>query len=322
MKMNLTKMSLLSVVMMTTVTILSSNNILFSWMMLEMNMISFMPILTKSKKMNEQSMKYFIIQSSSSSIMLMSILMNSMIEYPLNLSIMLISSMLMKIGMMPFHTWLIPLMQSMTWENCIIMSTWQKISPTILMTQMINMKQMIIPMCISLMIAPMSAMNQSSLKKIMAYSSISNSPWMISSLMYSKQQFMMFMMIYSTLTLMTMKKMKEHKLMFINQISMEKDKPKLSMMILMLSISGMPPLVGFTPKWLILQSNLLYSVTLSISMILSSMISTFVYMKMMSNFMMNSSTKKKTKKSKMKKDNSIIFNILGLPMMMMVLSVG
>nr|UVV36449.1 NADH dehydrogenase subunit 2 [Nogodinidae sp.] len=323
MKMNLTKMSMLMMMIMSTMMILSSNNMLFSWMSMEINLIVFMPLITKSKKMTDQSMKYFIVQSLSSSMMLMSMLINSTIEYPINSSIMLMTSMLMKTGMIPFHLWMISMMQSMTWENCLLFSTWQKIAPTIMMSQIMSMKSMMLPMILSLLYAPISAMKQLSTKKIMAYSSISNSTWMILSAMMSKMMFMMFMWLYSMLNMILMKTFKMKNIMFINQMNkMNTKNSKMSMIMNMMSISGMPPLAGFFPKWMILQTMSSISMTMSTSMIISSMMSTFIYMKMTSIIVMESSTKKKSlKKEKMLIETSITLNMLGMPAFLILKSI-
>nr|AEO18314.1 NADH dehydrogenase subunit 2 [Ricania marginalis] len=321
MKMNLTKMLMMMTMIMSATSALSSSSMLMTWMMMEINLMAFLPIMTKSKIMKDQPMKYLIIQSLASSTMLMSILLNSMNESPLSISLMLMGSMLMKMGLMPFHMWVPMIMNSMSWQNCFIMITWQKIIPTIIISQMLKMSLMMLPMCLTLVLSPVIAMNQTSMKKIMSYSSMSNSPWMITSMMNSKSQFMTFFLIYTTINLMIMKKMKEMNLIFINQMKMEKPMKKLSMIVNMLSMSGMPPMMGFFPKWMILQSTIKFSLTLSVSMILSSMISTFIYVKMISPMILSmNSNKKINKKEETKKDNDINMNIMGTLILMMTKS--
>nr|WOW99087.1 NADH dehydrogenase subunit 2 [Paravarcia sp.] len=318
MKLNLTKLTMMIFIIMSTTMMMSSNNIFYSWMSMEINMISFLPLLTKSKKMSDQPMKYFIIQSVASSMMLMSILINSMIETPINLSNMLMISMLMKMGMMPFHLWMVNTMQSMTWTNCMLLSTLQKIAPTMIISQTMTIMMTIMPTMLSMFMAPIAAMNQTSTKSIMAYSSISNSPWMIMSMMMSKQMFLMFFFMYSMLTIMTMKKMKESNIMFINQMTSKSMKKKINLIILILSMSGMPPMLGFLPKWMILEKMMLSSMLIPMMMILSSMTSTFIYMKMISMMVMMSKMTKKTNKEKMEKNFELWINMLGLPMMMIL----
>nr|YP_011014810.1 NADH dehydrogenase subunit 2 [Gergithoides gibbosus]WQB38491.1 NADH dehydrogenase subunit 2 [Gergithoides gibbosus] len=321
MKINMSKTLFLMVMMITVMMMMSSNNIMILWMSMEINMISFLPILTKSKKSMDQPMKYFIIQSVSSSIMLMSTMLNTMTELPLDSSLVLMTSMLMKMGMMPFHLWLPSTMQKITWENCMILSTIQKIPPVLILNQIIKFKMMILPMVLSSILGSIAAINQVSFKKIMAYSSISNSTWMISSIFFSKQMFLVFMMVYSMLTITIMKKMKTENIMYMNQMNTMKKDSKLNFTINMMSLSGIPPLLGFLPKWFILQNMIQFSSFMSIVMILSSCISTFIYMKIASMMMIEMTITKKMKKEKSMYNISMMMNLTGIPMMIMLKSI-
>nr|YP_009306436.1 NADH dehydrogenase subunit 2 [Ricania speculum]AOP19357.1 NADH dehydrogenase subunit 2 [Ricania speculum] len=318
MKMNLTKMLMMMTMIMSATSALSSSSMLMTWMMMEINLMAFLPILTKSKSMKDQPMKYFIIQSLASSMMLMSMLMNSMTESPLSASIMLMSSLLMKMGLIPFHMWVPMIMKTMTWENCLIIMTIQKIIPTMLVSQLTSLKLMMLPICASMIFAPVMAIKQLSLKTIMAYSSISNSPWMIMALVNSKSLFLMFFSVYTLVSFLITKKFKEMNMIFMNQMNSKTKKKSMSIIINILSMSGMPPMMGFFPKWLILQSTLSFSTLIASSMISSAIMSTFIYMKMISPIMMiSSSIKKDKKKNETKLENDITINVLGTMIQMM-----
>nr|YP_010990630.1 NADH dehydrogenase subunit 2 [Flata truncata]WOW99048.1 NADH dehydrogenase subunit 2 [Flata truncata] len=321
MKMNSTKMIMMKMIVLTSIMILTSNNMIISWMAMEINMIAFLPLMSKSTKMKDQMMKYFIIQSTSSSLMLMSIMINSWIESPVNLSVMLMISLIMKMGLMPLHIWLPPLMNTLSWNNCMLMTTIQKVIPVMISSQIISSKIMVIPMSISMIMGPIAALSQLSLKKILSFSSISNTPLMIISMNNSKQQFMLFMTIYSMITIMTMKKMKDMNISFVNQMMTMSKVQKMNMIILALSMSGMPPTTGFLPKWIILQSIITKSTILSMSMICSSILSTFIYISLMSKPLLIQTKMKKMKKKKMIKSNEMTFNLIGLPTMLILKSI-
>nr|YP_010274418.1 NADH dehydrogenase subunit 2 [Pochazia confusa]UJT96862.1 NADH dehydrogenase subunit 2 [Pochazia confusa] len=316
MKMNLTKMTMLMTMMLTILSTTSTTSLLMMWMMMEVNLMSFLPLMTKSSQMKDQPMKFFIIQSLASSIMLMSILMNSMTESPVSSSIMLMSSLLMKMGLIPFHTWVPMIMNPMNWENCFMLMTIQKIIPTIIISQMLTMKLIMLPICLTMLVSPIMTIKQTSTKKIMAYSSITNSPWMVISMMNSSSQFFTFMSVYTLMTMMITKKMKENSIMFINQMMMKEMKKKVSIIINILSMSGMPPMMGFFPKWMILQSTISYSTTVSMSMIFSSIMSTFIYIKMMSPVLMITPMMKKIKLKKNELENDININLMGTILLM------
>nr|YP_010990669.1 NADH dehydrogenase subunit 2 [Pitambara triremiprocta]WOW99113.1 NADH dehydrogenase subunit 2 [Pitambara triremiprocta] len=321
MKMNSTKFSMVLILILSSFMLISSNNMLFSWMSMEINLFVFMPMITNSNKMKDQPMKYFIIQSMSSSMLLMSILMNSFTETPISVSILLMTSMLMKTGMFPLHVWVPMLMYKLKWNLCFLLSTWQKILPTIIISQMVSFKLMNLPMMMSLIIPPIIATKQLSTKKIFAYSSISNMPWMISSMYISKQMFTMFLTIYSIILFTIMKLMKKMNMLFINQIKSMNKMDKLSLIVSSLSMSGMPPMTGFLTKWMILMKMNEMSLITSISMITSSMISMYIYMKLSKNIFMNSALKKKNKKKNLFINLINIINLMGLPMFLILKSI-
>nr|YP_010381657.1 NADH dehydrogenase subunit 2 [Cylindratus longicephalus]UDL72032.1 NADH dehydrogenase subunit 2 [Cylindratus longicephalus] len=298
MSLNSSKMIFLKMMIISTIMMMSSLNLMFSWISMEVNLISFIPIMTKSKKMKDQSMKYFIIQSMSSSMMLMAMLTNSKIESPINLSMLVMASMLMKMGFMPFHLWMPMIMQSMSWKKCMILTTWQKVSPTIMMCQIMTIKEIMIPLMISMIFSPISMLKTMSMKKIMAFSSISNSPWMVMSMLISKFYFILFFTIYSTINIITMNNFKKMNINFTNQMNEKKKNSKINMIVNFLSMSGFPPTIGFFLKWMILQKMMELSKSLSMIMVLSSLISSFIYLKMMISIFMTMNLKKKNFKSK------------------------
>nr|YP_010580853.1 NADH dehydrogenase subunit 2 [Pyrops clavatus]UZT27038.1 NADH dehydrogenase subunit 2 [Pyrops clavatus] len=320
MKMNSSNIMFMMVLTMSVIMSMSSNNFMTTWISMEINLITFMPMMKKSNKMNEQSMKYLIIQSVASSIMMASMIINSIINHPINESIMMMSGVLTKVGMMPFHLWLPMTMQMMSWKMCMMMMTLQKIIPTMMTTQMTNIKMMIMPMMMSMMMGPIVGMKQTSMKKLMAYSSITNSPIMIVSLHTSKQQFIMFFTMYSMINIMMMKLMESNNILFLNQMNSQTSMTKMSMMISAFSMSGMPPTTGFLIKWMIMKSSMEMSIIIPMMMISSSVMSTFMYLNMFLPSMTKSTeSKMKYKNKKMKKESIMVMtmNTMGIPMMML-----
>nr|QEP09175.1 NADH dehydrogenase subunit 2 [Aphaena discolor nigrotibiata] len=319
MKMNLSKTMLMITILISVMMTMSSNSIMFSWMSLELNLISFLPLLKKSNKMNEQLMKYLIIQSMSSSMMMISMIINSMINNPINESILMMTGIMMKMGMMPFHLWLPGMMQMMSWEMCMMMTTVQKIIPTVMLVQLTSIKMMMIPMMMSMLISPLSGMKQTSMKKMMAYSSITNSPMMIMSLKLSKQQFNMMMMMYFTINIMMMNTMKKNNINFMNQLNSQTNMTKISLMISSMSMSGMPPMTGFMIKWMILKSTINFSLMMPSMILMSSILSSFMYLNMILPTMTKSNKfKMKNKKKTMESNATIIINTMGIPIMMIL----
>lgn len=317
-KINISKIIFIKITLLRTIIVLSSNNILFSWIRLEVNFISFIPIIRKRKKISDQTIKYLIIQRSSSSIILISILINSTIESPLNCRTILIIRILIKIGIIPFHLWLPNLMQTLSWNRCLLLSTWQKIAPTIIISQLINIDILKPIIVLNLLIRTVVGLKQSSTKKIIAYSSISNRPWIITATKFSKFQFIYFFSTYTVLITIIMITIKKNKILYLNQIKTIKAKQKLILLISILSIRGIPPLLGFFPKWIILQTRISRSLIIPIAIIFSSIISTFIYMKIIYPTILNFSINKKININLKEINKTIIINLIGIPLIIIL----
>nr|YP_009740615.1 NADH dehydrogenase subunit 2 [Bryodema nigroptera]YP_009740849.1 NADH dehydrogenase subunit 2 [Bryodemacris uvarovi]QID03577.1 NADH dehydrogenase subunit 2 [Bryodema nigroptera]QID03863.1 NADH dehydrogenase subunit 2 [Bryodemacris uvarovi] len=262
---NSMKLLFLSSLMMGTILSISSNNWLGIWMGLEINLLSIIPLLTDNKNMmiNESSIKYFIIQAMPSTMLLISILLIQM-KYMIWLekenipSMMIMSSMMMKMGAAPFHFWLPEVMGSTSWMNCLILLTWQKIAPMMTLSYCIKMSSFTFTVILmGIIVGAMGGLNQTSLRQIMAYSSISHLGWMISSMVISENTWELYLCIYFLLNIAVIMMFSSMKLFFLNQAYLSgnlKMEIKFLMMLSLLSLGGLPPMLGFLPKWIVIQS--------------------------------------------------------------------
>nr|YP_010263932.1 NADH dehydrogenase subunit 2 [Halobates calyptus]UIG88082.1 NADH dehydrogenase subunit 2 [Halobates calyptus]UIG88194.1 NADH dehydrogenase subunit 2 [Halobates calyptus] len=327
-----TKLMMLSTTVMSTLMVLSSENWFSMWMGLEINMLSFIPLMEDSKNLmsSESKMIYFIIQSMASMMFLFTIIMNPLIminESMINhLSMSMITlSMCMKIGMAPMHLWFINIMKKLKWNNCMMLMTWQSIAPLYIMSNTNNNIFMINILAImSALIGAIGGINQTSTKKIMAYSSINHLGWMTTCIIYDNETWMKYLIIYSLMILILTNSFKKKSINFINQMSMNmKTKTeKMSFIMMMLSLGGLPPFLGFLPKWLVIQSLMNNECKMTIIILMmTSMITLFYYMRMITPIiMMNNYINKWNMKSKNMKTTymlNLMINMM-LPITMII----
>nr|YP_011010524.1 NADH dehydrogenase subunit 2 [Haloveloides sundaensis]WPW47165.1 NADH dehydrogenase subunit 2 [Haloveloides sundaensis] len=302
-----TKIMALMTLILSTMIIISSENWFSMWMGLEINMLSFIPILKKEKSKNssEAKMMYFLIQSLSSIVFLFTIIMTPTTMYlnQMNTSMMLMNmAMFMKMGMAPMHMWFINMMNKISWDNCLILMTWQKIGPMFMLTNMNTSKMMIMIMAIfSAMVGAIGGINQTSMKKILAFSSVNHMGWMFICMKYDNEMWIKYLIIYSLLLVPLVMFLKKNSINYINQmtINMKSNMQKMNIIIMMMSIGGLPPFIGFLPKWMVIQSILPSNEMITILILMmTSMITLFYYIRMISPIiMMNSITQKWTMKT-------------------------
>nr|YP_009988041.1 NADH dehydrogenase subunit 2 [Doleschallia melana]QNL34345.1 NADH dehydrogenase subunit 2 [Doleschallia melana] len=315
---NSNKMFFLFTVFFSTLISISSNSWLGCWIGLEINLLSFIPLISNPNNLlnSEASLKYFLTQSIASINFLFSILLNLLLFKNFFIdnmnSILINSSLLMKMGSVPFHFWFPNIMEGLSWFNCFILMTWQKISPMILLSYYMNLKFLFLIMIFNVIISTISSFNQTSLRKLMAFSSINNLGWMLSALSISENLWMLYFLIYSLFTFIMCFLFYMINTFYINQLFNLNLNflIKFSILINFLSLGGLPPFLGFFPKWMII-NYLLFNNLFIISFIftITSLIMLFIYIRIIYSSFMFYSIKLKWSKIFIKNNFMIFINI-------------
>nr|YP_009727744.1 NADH dehydrogenase subunit 2 [Rhinoestrus usbekistanicus]QHX99782.1 NADH dehydrogenase subunit 2 [Rhinoestrus usbekistanicus] len=260
---NSSKIMFMLILMVGTLISISANSWLSAWMGLEINLLSFIPLMSDSKLMStEASLKYFLTQALASSILLFAMIMYLLNFNKINstyLSKMMISSALfLKSGIAPFHFWFPNVMEGLTWINALILMTWQKIAPMMLISYTIMKPLIILSILMSSLIGALGGLNQISLRKLMAYSSINHMSWMLMALLNNNLLWMIYFIFYSFLSMTMIYMFNIFKTSHINQLfslMIYSKSIKFLSLINLLSLGGLPPFLGFLPKWIIIQSS-------------------------------------------------------------------
>nr|ALO71121.1 NADH deshydrogenase subunit 2 [Staphylinidae sp. 1 EF-2015] len=270
-----------------TLISISSNSWLGMWIGLEINLLSIIPLMNNNNNSlsTEASLKYFVIQALASMIILFSIIMSMNCLINGNYLMMMMNSALsMKMGMAPFHFWFPSVMEGLNWSNCLILMTVQKIAPMILLMYNINFSiMMTIIIIISMVIAGIMGFNQISLRKILAYSSINHMAWMIASMFLMEITWIYYFFIYIFITANIVIFLKMFNIFYLMHFYISIKKHMMISLLFMsnlLSLGGLPPFLGFLPKWMTIQ-NLIESdmFFLTFLMIMLTLITLYYYIR-------------------------------------------
>nr|AAZ06536.1 NADH dehydrogenase subunit 2 [Anolis quercorum] len=280
-----------------TILTTSSFHWLLAWIGLEINTLAIIPIISTlhNPRSTEAATKYFLTQAAASAMILFSSTTNAwqtgtwdIINSPSMPShIMLTLALAMKLGLTPTHFWLPEVLQGSTMVTALIITTWQKLAPMTLIYLTINNLSPVILLTmgiLSTLVGGWAGLNQTQTRKIMAYSSISHLGWMasISSILPNLMILNLFIYLVMTTALFSMLIFSKSKTIQ-DTTSAWTISPTMAsmMMILFLSLGGLPPLTGFMPKWLILEELIFQNLTLVATlMVVSTLLSLFFYLRL------------------------------------------
>nr|QDW65159.1 NADH dehydrogenase subunit 2 [Himantura tutul]QDW65166.1 NADH dehydrogenase subunit 2 [Himantura tutul]QDW65170.1 NADH dehydrogenase subunit 2 [Himantura tutul]QDW65172.1 NADH dehydrogenase subunit 2 [Himantura tutul]QDW65191.1 NADH dehydrogenase subunit 2 [Himantura tutul] len=288
--------TVLSLVLGTMMTFIASHWLLI-WIGLEINTMAIIPLMIHQHhpRATEATTKYFLTQATASATLLFAGIINAWltgqwsiteITSPTSATLMSLA-LALKIGLAPLHFWLPEVLQGLNLLTGLILSTWQKLAPFAILLQLhhlLNPMLLMLMGVLSILIGGWGGLNQTQLRKILAYSSIAHIGWMVTILHYAPNLTLMNLIIYIMMTSSLFLMFNTNNTKKINSIAISSTKSPLlttMTMLVLLSLGGLPPLTGFMPKWLILQEmtkqNLLIPATI---MALAALLSLFFYIRL------------------------------------------
>nr|YP_009230526.1 NADH dehydrogenase subunit 2 [Crocidura lasiura]ALQ11429.1 NADH dehydrogenase subunit 2 [Crocidura lasiura]QUL61363.1 NADH dehydrogenase subunit 2 [Crocidura lasiura] len=288
---------LLGTVMLGTSIVMTSSHWFMTWLGFEMNMMAIVPILMKkySPRSMEAATKYFLTQATASMILMLAIIINLMYSGQWTItnmenytaSMLITIALVMKLGLAPFHFWVPEVTQGVPLNSGLILLTWQKIAPLSLLYQTyssMNTNMLLLMSLASIMIGGWGGLNQTQLRKIMAYSSIAHMGWMMAILIYNPNLSLLNLLIYILMTSSMFMLLIFASTTSTLSLSLTWNKMPIitiSSLAILLSLGGLPPLTGFMPKWMIIQElTKNNSVILPTLMAVLALLNLFFYMRL------------------------------------------
>nr|YP_007626070.1 NADH dehydrogenase subunit 2 [Dorcatragus megalotis]AEP21274.1 NADH dehydrogenase subunit 2 [Dorcatragus megalotis] len=288
---------ILTTVLSGTILVMISSHWLLIWMGFEMNMLTIIPIMMNkhNPRATEASTKYFLTQSTASMLLMMAVIINLMFSGQWTVtnlfnpmaSMLMTMALAMKLGMAPFHFWVPEVTQGIPLSSGLILLTWQKLAPMSVFYQIshsINLNLILTLSMLSIMIGGWGGLNQTQLRKIMAYSSIAHMGWMTAVLLYNPTMTLLNLIIYIIMTsTMFMLFMTNSTTTTLSLSHTWNKTPIITTLVLvtLLSMGGLPPLSGFMPKWMIIQElTKNNSIILPTLMAMTALLNLYFYMRL------------------------------------------
>nr|ADK70362.1 NADH dehydrogenase subunit 2 [Herpsilochmus stictocephalus] len=289
-------LSITSLLLGTFITI-SSNHWIMAWTGLEINTLAILPLISKSHhpRAIEAATKYFLVQAAASALLLFSSTTNAwytgqwditQLTHPTS-CLLLTTAISIKLGLVPFHFWFPEVLQGTSLTTGLLLATTLKFPPTTLLLltfSSLNPTLLTLMAIASMALGGWTGLNQTQTRKILAFSSISHLGWMTIILVYNPKLTLITFYLYCLMTIpifLTLNTIKTLKLTTMSTAWTKIPPLTATLMLMLLSLAGLPPLTGFLPKWLIIQELTKQGMTSTATIIaLLSLLGLFFYLRL------------------------------------------
>nr|YP_009318390.1 NADH dehydrogenase subunit 2 [Raphus cucullatus]APA16905.1 NADH dehydrogenase subunit 2 [Raphus cucullatus] len=288
--------STLSLFLGTTITI-SSNHWVMAWTGLEINTLAIIPFISKSHhpRAIEATIKYFLVQATASALLLFSSMSNAwatgqwditQLTHPMS-CLLLTIAIAMKLGLVPFHFWFPEVLQGSSMITALLLSTMMKFPPIAILfltSHSLNPTLLTTMAITSAALGGWMGLNQTQIRKILAFSSISHMGWMTIIAIFSPNLILLTFYLYTLMTATVFLTLNTTKTLKLTTMMISWTKTPMlnaTLMLTLLSLAGLPPLTGFLPKWLIIQELTKQEMTTAATiMAILSLLGLFFYLRL------------------------------------------
>nr|YP_009739767.1 NADH dehydrogenase subunit 2 [Holothuria spinifera]QIC54366.1 NADH dehydrogenase subunit 2 [Holothuria spinifera] len=254
---------LLTTLISGTLLVVTSKHWFPIWLGLELSTLSLLPLLSFNtwSRGTEATLKYFLVQAFSAALLLNGATLNLWISgnweitlssEPIVHSIITLA-LVIKLGLAPCHFWFPDVLSGLTFNNGIIIACWQKIAPLFLITNLNSLivsELIIICSILSVIIGAWGGLNQISIRKILAYSSIGHMGWISCTIFFSIETAILLFTFYILNNVLIFCICNTNNLYSLSSLSKINSNPTSAILFILalLSLGGLPPLGGFINK--------------------------------------------------------------------------
>ena len=228
--------------------------------------------------------------------------------------LLILAALLFKVGAFPFHFWTADVYEGSSKPVLAYMSSVVKIAGLFAMVQLMshifgNLKGnweivLYAIIIVTFFVGYLSAIQQKSLKRLLAYSGISNTGIALLSILSGAdnggRNIVIFLLGYaaSAMILLVVSQLLSHEeddIESLKGIGFQKPFVGVALLISLLSLSGIPPFTGFFGKMLLIQDILIEHPVLGIAAILSAVVGAYVYIKLLLEIFKKDETQRELK---------------------------
>ena len=217
---------------------------------------------------------------------------------------------ILKLASIPFFIWFPNLCINIRNVEMFFILSWQKLIP-LWLTFLINVSLLLLSSMFCVLSGGLFLLNNSIPRLLLVYSSLSFSGWLIIRSVLSSFILMFSFFIYLVVIFILIKERFSIESMWFRLINYIRRK---KILIVLFSLGGIPPFLGFIPKWIILLSFTVLRIFLVSILIVLSLLNIFCYLKIFSSILVSEITKEE--------DSWVVIFLNVVPLMLLIFLLG
>lgn len=225
------------------------SSLVMMWLIIEIMLFLFLPVLFSAEGVRRaiSRIKYFISQTPVSLLILISLLWPESINRVYNI---LVLSLLFKLGLPPFHGWVISMIREIEFLSLTVLFTFQKFIPVLILNSIyISNYILLISFILSMVLFARRIFSLNNVKLILLFSSIYSSYWM---LVLNSNIWEFFFINYLIRLVLFNYLISVISLNVIRDCNFKSGKYKWVLTLLFLNLGGFPPFLMFFSKVVLL----------------------------------------------------------------------
>ena len=200
-----------------------------AWLIIEVNLISFLPLISRKNSRKKTRMLYFVVQRIGSLLLLTMYVSDRVSLWSKWVNIGLI----LKAGLAPMHFWGPPLLLTLTPALSFVFLSWQKIVPLFLLFVRCSKFVLLLTICFNLIVSAACSIGSKRISVLLFFSGLIHSGWILTApFLVSAFYFLIYIFMLVPI-------------FFTSQSNLP---------YLFLNLAGLPPLTGFILKLTVLQT--------------------------------------------------------------------
>nr|YP_009130913.1 NADH dehydrogenase subunit 2 [Epigonichthys cultellus]AGQ42768.1 NADH dehydrogenase subunit 2 [Epigonichthys cultellus]BAV13782.1 NADH dehydrogenase subunit 2 [Epigonichthys cultellus] len=278
--------------LLSVILVMCANHWVFMWLGLELGTLAFVPLLTwwHSPLEIEATVKYFIMQALAAALFFfgglvtMNLTQMSGVTYWFSETI-LVLAIFIKLGVVPFHYWVVDVIQGLNYLPGMVLLTWQKLPGLMVLVQLGYCSAWIILSlgCLSALVGGVGGLGQTQLRKLLAFSSIVHLGWLVVGVTVSSLLGMIYFFLYVGISLPVFMLLHILGAVHVNHLRaslMSNSMLSMFMAVGVLSLAGLPPFLGFLGKWLLVTAFVEdLMILVALSLVIGTLISLYYYLR-------------------------------------------